>query len=57
MGHYLERLREWWGAVPVRDVGLLASEGRVSIPLDDDSAVGALDVESAVWEFVPVERR
>ena len=55
MGHYLGRLAEWWGPVPVRDVGLLASEGRVSIPLDDDTAVGVLDVTSGVFEFIPVE--
>lgn len=56
MGYYLERLREWWGAIPVRDIGLLASEGRVSIPLSDNSPIGVLDVTSAVFEFIPAER-
>ncbi len=55
MGHYLPRLSEWWGELPVRDIGLLASEGRVSIPLDDNTPIGVLDVGSAVFEFVPVE--
>lgn len=55
MGHYLPRLAEWWGAIPVRDIGLLASEGRVTIPVDDDTAAGALDVRSGVFEFIPVE--
>ena len=40
MGHYLDRLADWWGPVPVRDIGLLASEGRVSIPLEDDTPTG-----------------
>jgi hypothetical protein len=53
MGYYLQRLAEWWGPVPVRDIGLLASEGRVSIPLDDDTPVGVLDVTSGVFEFIP----
>lgn len=53
MGHYLPRLREWYGQIPVRDVGLLASEGRVSIPLEDGAAAGALDVEAACFEFIP----
>jgi len=53
MGHYLTRLREWYGDLPIRDIGLLASEGRVSIPLADNVAAGALDLQSAVFEFVP----
>jgi hypothetical protein len=53
LGHYLQRMAEWWGPVPVRDVGLLASEGRVSIPLDDNTPAGVLDITSAVFEFIP----
>ncbi|MEW6250459.1 MAG: GH3 auxin-responsive promoter family protein, partial [Planctomycetota bacterium] len=56
MGYYLERLAAWWGQAPVRDVGLLASEGRVSIPLQDNTPVGVLDVTSAVFEFIPAEQ-
>lgn len=56
LGHYRPRLAEWWGEVPVRDVGLLASEGRVSIPLDDDTPAGVLDVTSGVFEFIPAEQ-
>lgn len=55
MGQYLPRLREWWGNVPVRDIGLLASEGRVSVPLHDETPTGVLDVTSAVFEFIPVD--
>jgi len=55
LSHYLQRLAEWWGPVPVRDVGLLASEGRVSIPLEDNTPVGVLDVTSALFEFIPVD--
>lgn len=56
MANYRQRLREWWGPVPIRDVGLLASEGRVTIPLEDDLPVGVLDVTAAVFEFFPAER-
>ncbi len=56
LGHYLQRLRQWWGEVPVRDVGLLASEGRVSIPLEDNTPVGVLDVTSGVFEFIPADQ-
>jgi hypothetical protein len=55
MGHYLDRLADWWGPLPVRDVGLLASEGRVSIPLRDNTPVGVLDVTSGIFEFIPLE--
>lgn len=54
MGLYLDRLRQWFGPLPVRDVGLLASEGRVSIPLEDNTPVGVLDVTSAAFEFIPL---
>jgi hypothetical protein len=55
MGHYLGRLADWFGDVPVRDIGLLASEGRVSIPLDDGNPAGPLDLGAAVFEFIPSE--
>jgi hypothetical protein len=55
MGLYQERLRSWYGLLPIRDVGLLASEGRVSIPLEDNTPVGVLDVTSAVFEFIPFD--
>jgi hypothetical protein len=56
MGHYLDRLAEWWGEAPVRDIGLLASEGRVSIPLADGDPAGVLDTQGAFFEFLPAER-
>jgi len=56
MGHYLDRLASWWGSVPVRDIGLLASEGRVTIPLEDGTAAGVLDAQAAFFEFIPSEQ-
>ena len=53
MAWYLPRLAEWWGPLPVRDVGLLASEGRVTIPLADNTPAGVLDIQAAFVEFVP----
>lgn len=54
MGNYLRRLSEWWGELPVRDVGLLASEGRVTLPLADNTPAGVLDVTAGLFEFVPL---
>jgi hypothetical protein len=53
MGNYLQRLAECWGPMPIRDVGLLASEGRVTIPLADNTPIGVLDVTGSVFEFIP----
>lgn len=56
MGLYLPELPEYFGDVPVRDVGLLASEGRVSIPVEDGTPAGILDVTGSYFEFVPRDR-
>jgi hypothetical protein len=53
---YLPRLREYFGKAPVRDIGLLASEGRISIPLEDNTPAGVLDISSSFYEFVPQEQ-
>lgn len=53
MGLYLRDFPEYFGDVPVRDIGLLASEGRISIPIEDGTPAGILDVTSHFFEFVP----
>lgn len=52
---YLRQFPEYFGNTPVRDIGLLASEGRMSIPLEDGSAGGVLDVLGNFYEFIPIE--
>ena len=52
---YLRRLRELFGDVPVRDIGLLASEGRFSVPLADDTPAGVAEITANFLEFMPVE--
>lgn len=52
---YLRRMPEVWGDVPVRDIGLLASEGRFSVPLQTNGSAGVLDVRGTVFEFLPEE--
>jgi hypothetical protein len=37
----------------VRDVGLIASEGRFTIPIDDATPAGVLDVTTHYFEFLP----
>ncbi len=53
VGAYLEPMRKFYGDVPIRDHGLSASEGRMTIPLADSTAAGVLDVGSHFFEFIP----
>ena len=60
VGAYIDKLGAWYdpdqrGMVPVRDMGYLASEARMSIPVSDEGAGGVLTVHLNVFEFVPVE--
>lgn len=55
VGCYLPRVKQYYGDAPVRDIGLLASEGRMSIPLEDGTAAGVLDIQGNFYEFVPAE--
>jgi hypothetical protein len=53
VGAYLRHFPTYFGDTPVRDVGLIASEGRMTIPLADHSPSGVLDVTSHYFEFIP----
>jgi hypothetical protein len=53
MGPYLRQLPRYYGEPPVRDLGLLASEGRMTIPFANHTASGVLDIWSHYFEFVP----
>ena len=54
---YLPRLRELFGDVPIRDIGLLASEGRFSIPLAADTPAGVAEITGNFLEFIPAADR
>ena len=53
---YLRQLAEYYGPTPVRDIGLLASEGRMTIPLADNTPAGVLDITANFYEFVPTDQ-
>jgi hypothetical protein len=53
VGLYLRHFPQYFGATPVRDIGLLASEGRMTIPVDDGTPSGVLDVTTHYFEFLP----
>ncbi|MFP4105168.1 MAG: GH3 auxin-responsive promoter family protein [Phycisphaerae bacterium] len=50
---YQPRLRELFGDVPVRDIGLLASEGRFTIPMEANSPGGIAEITGNFLEFIP----
>jgi len=56
LGLYLNDYPRYFGDTPVRDIGLLASEGRISIPVQDATPAGILDVTSHFFEFLPRDR-
>jgi hypothetical protein len=53
MGPYLRQLPRYFGEPPVHDLGLLASEGRFTIPLSGGTPSGVLDIWSHYFEFIP----
>ena len=55
LGLYLREMPAYWGDAPVRDIGLIASEGRFSIPLRTEGHAGVLEVLGTFFEFVPEE--
>jgi len=50
---FLEQLKKKFGDVPFRDIGLLASEGRMTIPTRDNTSSGVLDITHSFFEFIP----
>ncbi len=53
VGPYLRQLPKYYGNTHLRDLGLVASEGRFTIPIEDGSASGVLDIGSHYFEFIP----
>jgi hypothetical protein len=56
MGAYLRSYPDYFGDHPVRDVGLIASEGRFTIPVEDNTPAGILDIRHHFFEFIPEDQ-
>lgn len=56
MGAYLRLYPEHFGDKPVRDIGLIASEGRFTIPIEDGTPGGILDIWHHYAEFLPEDQ-
>jgi hypothetical protein len=53
MPMYLQKLPRYYGNLPIRDLGYMASEGRCATPIVNSGAAGVLNVTSHFYEFVP----
>ncbi|CAN5701424.1 GH3 auxin-responsive promoter family protein [soil metagenome] len=56
MGAYLQQFPEFFGETPIRDPGLIASEGRMTIPIEDGTPAGILDIRHHYFEFIPEDQ-
>ena len=57
VGVYLPRLEPLYGSPALRDHGLSASEGRMTIPLADSTNAGLLEYHTHFFEFIPEAER
>jgi hypothetical protein len=55
VGFQANLLAEYYGGVARRDLGLWASEGRMTIPIEDGTPSGVLAVHANFYEFIPEE--
>jgi hypothetical protein len=53
VGPYLRQLPTYYGNTYLRDIGLIASEGRFTIPVQNDTPAGVLDISTHYYEFIP----
>ena len=53
VGVQARRLPEYYGEVPMRDLGFLASEGHFTLPNRDHTASGILSLNGNYYEFIP----
>lgn len=51
---YIPKLKQVFEGLPVRDHGLHASEGRMTLPLHDDNSSGVLEIKTHFFEFLPI---
>ncbi len=53
IGFHAESLAGYFGSVPLRDIGYMASEGCMTLPLQDHSPSGVLALRNNYYEFIP----
>jgi hypothetical protein len=57
VGYQSRNLSYYYGSTPARDLGLVSTEGRHTIPFHDNDPQGVLAIDGSFYEFVPSEQR
>ncbi len=52
---YIKEIGDYFGPLPIRDIGCVSTEARNSIPINDDTASGVLTIRTNFFEFIPRE--
>lgn len=55
VGIQAHKLPAFYGNVPIRDIGYMASEGHISLPFQDNTSSGILAIQTNYYEFIPEE--
>lgn len=53
IGFHAESLSKYYGTVAMRDIGYMASEGCITLPLEDAAPAGILALQNNYYEFIP----
>lgn len=53
IGFHAESLAKYYGSVALRDVGYMASEGCITLPIEDAVPAGVLMLRNNYYEFIP----
>jgi hypothetical protein len=54
VGVRLQELARWFAkTTPVRDLGYMASEAQISLPISDEGCAGILAIDKNFYEFIP----
>lgn len=53
VGAQAQQLTADYGPLPMRDLGYLASEARITLPYENNTPAGLLDLTLNVYEFIP----
>lgn len=56
VGFYIRHLKKYLGNIPIRDIGYMATEGRMTVPAHDGEGSGVLCLDGNFFEFIEEER-
>ncbi len=54
---YLRQMKRYFKDVPIRDIGMMATEGSMTVPFSDEGGEGMLALGSHFYEFIPADKK